>query len=224
MNADHGQEPPSSPSADPADTWILIDDTEEAEPPAADPGDFWTQSTTWGAPSAGGPDESAKATEPQEPPAGPGPGPQSQDRGQGEERGPGRQQGQKQEQGQEQGQGWDSFASAGTWNGMRASAPGAPGGWGAPQYDSGQPKGAGQTHDAGQSRPEEPAQDPWFAEDDLVGDFADDDAPASGSVATLTDRLPSLSLSFGPGFVTFVVICGSVLLTISSIIWHPRVP
>ena len=114
-----------------------------------------------------------------------------------------------------QDQGWDSVSSAGTWNGMRAAAPGRGADWGIPEYDD------------GQSRPDDTARDTWFVEDDLISDYTDDsdDTPATGRIAALTDRLPRLgAMTFGPAFVTFAVTCGSILLIISSIIGHPHVP
>lgn len=120
-------------------------------------------------------------------------------------------------------QGWDSFSSANSWDAMRASTPAGTSGWGVPEAEP-----------AGNAPSEGAAQTQWFTANDLGDDipddaFADDgdgDAPAARDFGTLRGRLNPFSgeLPAGPGFVTLVVSCLSVLLVVASVVWHPHAP
>jgi hypothetical protein len=207
------QEPATQPGSEPIggvwekDPWIIVDDTEDA-----------AEGSSATSPSAGA-GAASEATAPEPPPAA------SQSRG------------------------WDSFATGESWNGMPVAPPGArsgaaSGAWGTSgaRFET-EPGGGdeagttsraepGSTREApadstGRNGSTDRAQGTWFIDDgdDDYLDDASDDSAGDSVRWTLTDRLPRLGTpSFGPGFVTFAVICVSVLLVISSIIWHPQAP
>ncbi|MEV0405828.1 hypothetical protein [Actinoallomurus sp. NPDC050550] len=198
-------------------SWIVIDDTQE---PADEPSVAWGGAgfdTPPGAASSG--ESPVTPEEPSVTPRNPSSGPPPNG---------------------SQGNGWDSFAGTETWNGMPVAPPGTTLG-SAPPADVGGSVGrqvAGTTgpspsasgwgvhaSEAGQGRSERTVESTWF-----IGDGEDDDAGDGGGTggtarSAWVDRLPRVGGPvLSPALITFTVICLSALLTISSIIWHPRAP